>query len=110
MPYYKYRCKDCSYTVEVFQKMADMSAPEGCSKCNSDKKMGVVLFAPMVVLKGRGWAKDGYNYQKTPADTIPGYSDQDRQVMLPKVSRDAVPPKPILPSEEEVGCDGTGAE
>jgi len=56
-----------------------------------------VITAPTFVLKGRGWANDGYNYTKTPADTIPGYSDRDRQVILPSRKQNVIPPQATPP-------------
>ena len=75
--------------------MSEKKAPAYCPSCGAKGVMETVLFAPMYVLKGRGWAKDGYNYARTPADEIPGYSDQDRQVILPNRRRDAIPPAPV---------------
>lgn len=82
MPIYRYKCAECAYEVELIQKMSEKRAPANCATCGATSMM-TVLSTPMFVLKGRGWARDGYHYAKTPADTLPGYSDQDRQTLLP---------------------------
>lgn len=94
MPRYRYKCTDCNTHVELSQKMSERKPPSECQNCGC-KTFTQVITAPMFVLKGRGWANDGYNYAKTPADTIPGYSDQDRQVILPNRKTDATPPSPV---------------
>lgn len=94
MPLYRYKCKTCTREVELHQRMAERKTPDKCKYCGSSD-MYQVITAPMFVLKGRGWANDGYNYVKTPADELPGYSDRDKQVILPSRKQDISPPAPV---------------
>lgn len=94
MPSYLYKCKSCDTHISLIQKMADRKVPDSCKNCGGTD-MSQVITAPMFVLKGRGWANDGYNYQKTPADTLPGYSDKDSQAILPSRKKDITPPQPV---------------
>ena len=110
MPNYRYRCTQCAYQVDVVQKMSEKKAPEVCAQCGAKGTMDTVLFAPMYVLKGRGWARDGYNYARTPADDLRGYSDQDREVVLPSRKQDITPPAPIPePSIDDLNSESTEA-
>jgi len=59
MPTYVYRCKSCGYQVELVQKISEMKAPQ-CDKCSEEQPMETMLCATSFVLKGPGWAKDGY--------------------------------------------------
>lgn len=82
MPIYRFRCDDCDQQVELIQRMDEKAPPEKCEHCGG-KSFRDVIGAPMYVLKGPGWANDGYHYVKTPADDIKGYSDDRRQTILP---------------------------
>lgn len=82
MPLYLYRCSSCSAAVELRQKMSERKAPDVCAECGAPE-MAQVISAPMFVLRGPGWASDGYHYVKTPADDIKGYSDDRRQTIMP---------------------------
>ena len=93
MPIYRYKCKDCENYVELRQKMSERKVPDSCESCGSSNMVQAIT-VPMFVLKGRGWAKDGYNYTKTPADSLPGYSDRDTQTILPSRKQDNTPPNP----------------
>lgn len=101
MPIYRYRCSKCANQVEMIQRMSEKAPPERCEACGCES-FEQVIGSPMFVLKGRGWANDGYHYAKTPADTLPGYSDQDRQTILPNKK----PQEPVnvttMPKTEEV--------
>ena len=105
MPIYRYRCLDCAQTAEVIKKISDKGPPSECSHCGGTE-FTEVLSAPMIVFKGRGWAQDGYHYAKTPADSIPGYSDDHKHTVLPNRPKSTpgatTLPQPVpAPSEDE---------
>lgn len=58
MPTYVYQCKSCKHELELIQKITDESRPT-CPKCN-ELDMERVIQPSSFVLKGSGWAKDGY--------------------------------------------------
>lgn len=58
MPVYEYRCSECSFEVTLLQKMSD-DAPT-CCNCSSNKEMKKLMSSTSFLLKGSGWAKDGY--------------------------------------------------
>lgn len=100
MPIYRYGCVDCAHEVELIQKMSEKAPPESCEKCGCSE-FNTLVGAPMFVLKGRGWSPDAYHYVKTPADTLPGYSDQDKHTILPnRKATPVTPPKPMPFIEE----------
>jgi putative FmdB family regulatory protein len=62
MPVYQYKCNGCSFTFELMVKVGerDDACVAPCSRCDS-----TVVRVPIpcaFVLKGEGWAKDGYTY------------------------------------------------
>lgn len=70
MPTYVYECPSCQTRMEIVQKFDD-PAPT-CEKCESHSSdcpdgcsngpdMERVIVPSTFVLKGRGWAKDGYS-------------------------------------------------
>ena len=89
MPIYRFKCANCTNVVETIQRMTERSAPDECPACGHGE-FTQVISAPMFVLKGPGWANDGYHYVKTPADDIKGYSDDRRQTILPNKKSEAV--------------------
>jgi putative FmdB family regulatory protein len=99
MPIYKFRCSNCAHVVETIQRMSERKAPAECSECGNEEFYQVIS-APMFVLKGPGWASDGYHYAKTPADDIKGYSDDRRQTILPNRPSDT-PEVKTMPAAEE---------
>jgi len=58
MPTYCQRCKKCGHRFEVQLPMAQYSDPQPCPKCGATTVR--VIAATTHVLKGGGWAKDGY--------------------------------------------------
>ncbi len=62
MPIYQYKCSVCGAVAEVLQRM-DASAPL-CSQCPEDAEdapqMVKQVSRSSFVLKGGGWAADGY--------------------------------------------------
>lgn len=57
MPIYEYECLACNHRFESIRKMSHY-APD-CPVCRSTLILQVVS-ATTFVLKGVGWAKDGY--------------------------------------------------
>lgn len=60
MPTYVYRCPTCGNEVEIVQKISEKAAPN-CSKQACDVRMETVIVPSSFILKGQGWAKDGYS-------------------------------------------------
>ena len=58
MPVYEYRCSECSFEDSLLQKLSD-DAPV-CCNCTSNKKMKKLISSSSFLLKGSGWARDGY--------------------------------------------------
>lgn len=72
MPIYVYQCPSCKKTVEVIRKITDPEKAPTCEDCESHPitcpdgcsdgpEMERVITPSTFVLKGRGWAKDGYS-------------------------------------------------
>lgn len=65
MPIHDYQCLKCDREYEVFyssQSKVETEEPEEkCPKCGSVKKKRLVSKGTSFELKGKGWAKDGYN-------------------------------------------------
>ena len=55
---YEYKCNRCDREFEETQKMSD-PAIEKCEKCGGDVTR-LISGAPVFILKGSGWYKDGY--------------------------------------------------
>ncbi len=62
MPIYQYKCSACGAVAEVLQRM-DAPAPF-CSQCSEDGSESPAMVKQVsrssFVLKGGGWAADGY--------------------------------------------------
>ena len=62
MPVYAYRCDQCKKYVELFQRVSEKKAPvcddQNCK--NYGTEMESVIGSTSFILKGSGWAKDGY--------------------------------------------------
>ena len=62
MPIYEYRCLACGAVVEILQRM-DAPAPI-CAECSQDAPQAPAMVKQVsrssFVLKGGGWASDGY--------------------------------------------------
>ncbi len=63
MPAYVYECPACGKSVELVQKMSEKKSPpcdvENCDRNGQD--MESIISAGSFVLKGLGWARDGYS-------------------------------------------------
>jgi len=57
MPVYDYQCAACDETVEIHHKISEKPHVR-CPECK--KKCKRVISTSSFVLKGRGWAADGY--------------------------------------------------
>ena len=60
MPTYVYECPKCSRRTELEQPMINRIRPICCEEgCNVE--METVIGSTSFVLKGAGWARDGYS-------------------------------------------------
>lgn len=63
MPLYEYRCTKCTRVFERWSKqIRDMDYHEICPHCGSTGDR--IMSASSFILKGNGWAKDGYSSPK----------------------------------------------
>ena len=62
MPIYEYECEDCGSIFEEIHKINKVPQYIKCKKCSgyAPKRMARSSF----ILKGDGWAKDGYQSKK----------------------------------------------
>lgn len=60
MPLYDVFCKKCGYKEEIVLKLDEETPP--CPKCG--EKMEKAVSCTSFILKGTGWASDGYNKGK----------------------------------------------
>ena len=80
MPTYDYKCTECNYTFELFQKMTDEPLKK-CPKCNGTVKRLIGMGAG-TIFKGSGFYQTDYKNKpvektkKDKADTKPTTSDQ----------------------------------
>ena len=58
MPVYEYFCKKCQELVEINKKIVDCNNIEKCEACGEE--MSKLISPSSFLLKGGGWAKDGY--------------------------------------------------
>lgn len=63
MPLYLYECEHCNNQFEELQKFGENEAV--CKKCNNKTNKKLVGHSSFI-LKGFGWAKDGYSTPTTP--------------------------------------------
>jgi len=56
MPIYEYKCPECGEKIEIFQHIGE-EAPT-CKNCGA--KFDKLMSANSFILKGAGWATDGY--------------------------------------------------
>jgi putative FmdB family regulatory protein len=59
MPTYEYRCSACKSEWEIDQSIA-APAVQACPICHAEKPTLLIGSRPSFLLKGEGWAKDGY--------------------------------------------------
>ena len=57
MPIYEYKCLECGYRFEKFQRLNEAS-PDFCPRCGGPIKK--VLSAPAIHFKGSGWYVTDY--------------------------------------------------
>jgi len=58
MPIYEYKCKGCQSLTEKLRKYEKADDPVKCEACKGEATR--VISQTSFVLKGGGWAKDGY--------------------------------------------------
>lgn len=58
MPIYEYKCKGCKALIEKLRKYDQADDPVRCKACSGEAVR--VISRSSFVLKGGGWAKDGY--------------------------------------------------
>jgi len=61
MPTYVYECSNCKQRIELVQKITEKTAPLCMDERCSLREMDTVIVPFTFVLKGSGWAKDGYS-------------------------------------------------
>lgn len=63
MPTYDYKCPVCGSEVQLIQKISEKIAPMCISdSCSNEKiEMQTIIAPSTFVLKGSGWARDGYS-------------------------------------------------
>ena len=59
MPMYEYRCTTCKVTTEELRPVAARDEQSVCMACGNP--IYRMVSETTFILKGRGWAKDGYN-------------------------------------------------
>lgn len=60
MPTYEYECGACGECFEVQQRITD-DPLASCPKCGKKGRIQRLISVSQFVLKGSGWAKDGYS-------------------------------------------------
>ncbi|MBT61206.1 MAG: transcriptional regulator [Euryarchaeota archaeon] len=63
MPIYQHRCKKCLHRFEKLIPMSQANIIQTCPKCLSNATIRVISKTSFM-LKGSGWAKDGYASQE----------------------------------------------
>lgn len=58
---YEFKCKNCHITEKYFPINSDIEVTE-CRICGAEAKR--LISKSNFILKGKGWAKDGYNKEK----------------------------------------------
>lgn len=61
MPIYEYQCSSCNVRSEVTRGIKEEEVVPRCSTCDDHPKMVRVITTTSFILKGKGWAKDGYS-------------------------------------------------
>ena len=59
MPIYEYKCNECNNKKDIITKHEDRPRFITCGLC--DGNMTLVLPKTSFILKGAGWASDGYS-------------------------------------------------
>ncbi|MHB8407898.1 MAG: FmdB family zinc ribbon protein [Acidiferrobacterales bacterium] len=58
MPTYEYECPKCGEKFELIQKISENNPPQHCEGTDAKR---IISKPALFVLKGGGWAKDGYS-------------------------------------------------
>ena len=59
---YEYKCNKCGNIIEVYQKMTESKFKVlFCDNCNEEVTVTRCICGSFFLLKGGGWAKDGYS-------------------------------------------------
>ena len=61
MPIYVFRCPECGTETDHRREVSRRDDPARCPKCNSETQRVQVPSGTGFILKGSGWAKDGYS-------------------------------------------------
>ncbi len=61
MPTYVYQCPKCDRIKEIFKSISESDKPEYCGHLMEYIKMKKIIAPTNFILKGNGWAKDGYS-------------------------------------------------
>jgi putative FmdB family regulatory protein len=59
MPLFEYRCEACGHEFESLVRSSQRDMPQACRKCEHPVTHRIISSGSFV-LKGGGWAKDGY--------------------------------------------------
>jgi len=83
MPIYEYRCEACDHTFDKITKYEDKV--QECAECGASSKR--LISAGSFILRGGGWAKDGYGSNKRNQTPRPKSTPVNTST-LPWVGRD----------------------
>lgn len=65
MPMYSFKCKKCGGNTDTINSLAEHDKPPGkCEAtegCDSSDGFELTIGSTQFILKGYGWARDGYN-------------------------------------------------
>jgi len=61
MPIYTYECKECGGSKEVIKSIKEIDDRVECERCTTTHQMKRVVSSSTFILKGDGWAVDGYD-------------------------------------------------
>lgn len=81
MPIYEYKCLECGYYFEKFQKFNE-SSPDFCPRCGGPIKK--IISAPAIHFKGSGWYVTDY---APPNPSNSSCSEQDKSQSEKKTSK-----------------------
>ncbi len=59
LPLYEFECISCGFKFEKRKPREDSDEVEGCPQCGSECRK--LITGGTFILKGAGWAKDGYS-------------------------------------------------
>lgn len=68
MPIYEYECPNCNMIFDQISKIGEDTAI--CINCNKPAKK--IMSSSTFLLKGDGWAKDGYGPKVTKKEEVKG--------------------------------------